>query len=139
MTNSTPTNRPLRLRAAAGAMTAVAIASTTIAWTTPASASGGDAIRSSGSCGGAVTWKLKAKPDNGRIEVEFEVDSNRVGQTWKVRLRDNGELFFAGERVTQAPSGSFTVHKRTANRAGADLIRARAVHGDRVCVGSVTV
>jgi hypothetical protein len=139
MTNPSTPDRSLRLRAAAGAMTAVAIATTTIAWASPAAASGGDAVRSSGSCGGAVTWKLKAKHDNGRIEVEFEVDSNRVGQTWKVRLRDNGELFFAGERTTQAPSGSFEVHKRTADRAGSDAIRARAVHGDRVCVGSVTV
>jgi hypothetical protein len=54
-------------------------------------------------------------------------------------LRDNGELFFSGQRTTQAPSGSFTVEKRTADRVGSDVIRARAVHGDRVCVGSVTV
>jgi hypothetical protein len=140
MTNHTSTeDRSLRLRAASGVMTAVAIASTTIALAGPAGASGGDAVRSSGSCGGSVVWKLKAKHDNGRIDVEFEVDSNRVGQTWTVRLRDNGELFFSSQRTTQAPSGSFTVEKRTADRVGSDVIRARAVHGDRVCVGSVTV
>lgn len=140
MTKHTDTDdRSLRLRAAAGVMTAVAIASSTIAWAAPAGASDNDVVRSSGSCGGNVVWKLKAKHDDGRLEVEFEVDSNRIGQTWTVRLRDNGELFFAGQRTTQAPSGSFEVVKRTADRVGADVIRARAVYGEKVCAGSVTV
>jgi hypothetical protein len=140
MTNNTDTDdRSLRLRAAAGVMTAVAIATTTIAWAAPAGASGDDAIRATGSCSGSAVWKLKAKHDDGRLEVEFEVDSNRVGQTWKVRMRDNGELFFAGERTTQEPSGSFEVERRTADRAGSDVIRARAVRGEQVCVGSLTV
>jgi hypothetical protein len=39
--------------------------------------------------------------------------------------------------TTQAPSGSFTVHARPANRAGTDVIRARATRGDRVCSGTV--
>ena len=105
----------------------------------PALAKGGDAVRDSGSCSGSSAWKLKAKPDSGVIEVEFEVDSNQAGQTWKVRLRDNGTRFLAGTRMTSGPSGSFTVHKRVADSAGSDVIKARAVHGDEVCHGSVTV
>jgi hypothetical protein len=101
---------------------------------------GGDAVRESGACSnGSTTWELKAKPDSGVIEVEFEVDSNRVGQTWKVRLRDNGTRFFAGTRETAGASGSFTVHKNAADYAGTDVIAARAVHGSQVCHGSVTV
>jgi len=92
-----------------------------------------------GSCSGHATWKLTAKHDNGRIEVEWQVDSNRAGQVWSVRLRDNGVLFFSGNRTTQAPSGSFTVRRLTANRAGADVIRARSVHNTQVCAGSVTI
>ena len=42
------------------------------------------AITHSGSCSGATDWKLKIKPDNGRIEVEFEVDQNRNNRLWKV-------------------------------------------------------
>jgi hypothetical protein len=132
-------DRSLLRRGACAALVATTLAATTVALSAPASASGGDAVRASGSCSAGATWKLKAKPDNGRIEVEFEVDSNKVGQTWRVRLRDNGELFFAGSRTTQAPSGSFTVHRRTADLAGSDLIRARAVHGDQVCRGHVTL
>lgn len=100
---------------------------------------GGDAVRASGGCDGSAVWKLKAKHDNGAIEVEYEVDSNVAGQVWKVRLKDNGDRFFAGRRPRAGASGSFTVHDTTANRAGDDVIRARAVYGDQVCRGKLTV
>jgi hypothetical protein len=110
-----------------------------LAAATPALARGGDAIRAHGQCSGNATWKLKASHDDGLVEVEFEVDSNVNGQSWAVRLRDNGDRFFRGTRTTQPPSGSFTVHRRTANRAGSDFITARATHGTQVCRGHVTV
>jgi hypothetical protein len=138
-TTSAVSDRSLLRRVGAAALVATTIGTVAVVAPVAASASGGDAVRASGSCSGSAVWKLKAKHDNGRVEVEFEVDSNRVGQTWRVRLSDNGERFFAGTRTTQAPSGSFTVHRFTANRAGPDVIRARAVHGEQVCRGTVTV
>ncbi len=42
------------------------------------------AITHTGSCSGASDWKIKVKPDNGQIEVEFEVDQNKNGRTWDV-------------------------------------------------------
>jgi hypothetical protein len=105
-----------------------------------AHASGGTAVTRHGTCaGGGATYTLKAKHDNGLIEVEWQVDSNRAGQVWTVRLRDNGELFFSGHRTTQAPSGSFTVRRSTRNRAGSDTIRARSVHGQTDCLARVTL
>jgi len=105
-----------------------------------AQAKGGSAVTKSGTCAGGNThYTLKAKHDNGLIEVEWEVDSNRAGQVWTVRLRDNGALFFSANRTTKAPSGSFTVHRNTANRAGSDTIRARSVHGAQTCVARVTL
>jgi hypothetical protein len=86
-----------------------------------ASASGGVGdVRASGACSATSHWKLKAKPDNGRIQLELEIDTNRVGQTWAVRIADNSVGVFTGNRVTLAPSGSFTVRLLTANRAGVD-------------------
>jgi hypothetical protein len=55
----------------------------------PAVANDADVIRR-GSCSGATDWKLKGSPEDGRIEVEAEIDSNKVGQTWAWRLRHNG-------------------------------------------------
>ena len=120
-----------------GALVATALAGT-ITLATPASAHGGDdGVIKRGSCTNAGTWKLKAKHDDGQIEVEFEVDTNRAGKTFKVRLSDNRDVFFRGQRTTQPPSGSFEVERRTANRAGTDVIRGHAVRGDNVCAGTV--
>lgn len=107
----------------------MAIAATAVVLV-PGAASANDAdVRVSGKCSGHSVWKLKAKPeDGGRIEVEFEVDSNKVGQTWKVALKDNGTTFWSGARTTVAPSGSFTVAKRTANQAGTDQLVGRATN-----------
>jgi hypothetical protein len=94
-----------------------------------AQAKAGDVIKT-GSCSAGSTWKLKLSPENGQIEVDFEVDSNVVGQTWRVRLRHNGEVFFRGTRTTQPPSGSFEVHRVAPNAAGTDTFAARAVNPD---------
>lgn len=107
----------------------------------PASArGGGDAVRNSGSCVGGGVFELKAKHDDGRIEVEYEVDTNRAGQAWHYRITDNGVLVASGTATTVAPSGSFTVHRLVANRAGTDTIRASATLGTtRSCGGVVRV
>ena len=110
------------------------------AFAVPVMARDGDVIRS-GACSGISDWKLKAGHRDGRIEVEFEVDQNRNGREWRVRLTDNGDVFFRGIRTTHAPSGSFTVEDTTRNRAGSDRIVGRAVNlnSGEVCRGVVTL
>ena len=96
----------------------------------------GDVIRT-GPCTGASDRKLKLSEENGRIEVEYEVDQNRVGDVWRVRIRHDGDLVFAGRRATRAPSGSFEVRIVQANRPGDDVFRGRAVNlrTGQVCGG----
>ncbi|HZC73333.1 MAG TPA: hypothetical protein VE442_21740 [Jatrophihabitans sp.] len=121
--------------------TAVVVASlgaSAILAAAPAEAQGGGGgVQNSGACTSHGTWKLKAKPDNGRIQIEFEVDVNRVGQTWHVRITDNKHVVVSRDATTKAPSGSFTVSPRTRNRAGTDVIRAHATRGSVTCGGSV--
>jgi hypothetical protein len=83
-------------------------------------------VERAGGCSGNSNWKLKAKPDDGRIEAEFEVDQNRTGVRWHVVLRHNGSKVLDTHRRTQAPSGSFTVHARPNDAAGSDKISAVA-------------
>jgi hypothetical protein len=110
-----------------------------IAGATPAMAGSGDVVRR-GPCTGSTDWKLKLSPQDGRIEVEYEVDSNHVGQTWKVKILKDGDRIFRGRRTTKAPSGSFEVRTVTSDPAGSDTFRARATNPrtDEVCVGSAT-
>lgn len=124
-------------RRLAGLLVAVTLAAVVAA---PAAARAGD-VEKSGTCSVASTWKLSAGPRDGMIRVEFEVDQNVVGQTWRVRLADNGSVFFRGKRTTQAPSGSFSVSRRASDQAGTDRIVARAVNltTGEVCRGVVRV
>ena len=105
----------------------------------PAHANDRDVIRE-GSCSARSDWKLKLSPENGRIEIEFEVDQNVVGQVWKVVIRDNGNLVFKGNKTTLAPSGSFEARRVVTNLAGADNVVARATNAQtgEVCRGSAT-
>ena len=54
-------------------------------------------VERSGDCTGVSNWELKAKPDDGRLEVEFEVDQNTNGVRWHVVLKRNGEQGPRGE------------------------------------------
>jgi hypothetical protein len=111
-----------------------------LAGAVPAMAKDGDVIRR-GRCSGSSEWKLKLSPEDGRIEVEYEVDSNVTGQTWRVRIFKNGTRIMAGTRVTKGPSGSFTVRLVTSDPAGTDAFRGKAVNaatGER-CGGGASI
>jgi len=124
------------VKVALGAALALSLAMVGI---TPAMANDADVIRR-GSCSGSTDWKLKLSPEDGRIEVEYEVDSNVSGQTWQVRIQKNGAGIFSGSRVTGPPSGSFEVRVVTSDPAGTDRFRARAVNPatGETCVGTAS-
>lgn len=116
----------------AGAVTAAAL---------PATADAKHRVaQASGTCSGAAVAKLKAKPDAGRLQIEFEVDSNKAGQKWRVVLKRNGTKVYSATKTTKAPSGSFSARKLAGNPAGVDKITARATGpGGQVCVATVRI
>jgi len=130
-------NRRLNALAAVAASAAVSAA---VLVAVPAQATSVGVIRT-GSCSGSTDWKLKAKPDDGRLEVEWEVDSNRVGQTWTWTIRHDGVLKASGTRTTLAPSGSFSVERRIADAAGVHRITGYAKNAatGEICRGSVWI
>jgi len=92
----------------------------------PATAKDGDVLVA-GRCTHSSTSKLRLSEEDGRIEVEFEVDQNRNGVRWTVALSRDGRRIARLARTTRPPSGSFEARIVTANRAGADVISGRAV------------
>ena len=120
---------------------AATLTATVMAMAPVASAGGGSDVIREGSCSGRSDWKLKVGPENGRLEVEFEVDTNVVGQRWRVRIFHDANRIFAARRVTRAPSGSFEVRLRAANTAGRDPFRGRAWNPStgEVCVGRASI
>ena len=128
----------LRFRAAVLAIASVAAVGTL--WSAPAFAKSGDAVRK-GACSRTSHWKVKLGPRGGVIETEFEVDSNRVGQKWSVKITDNGATVLKRTAKTVAPSGSFSVRVRASNRAGRDsfVATARNAATGETCVGRASV
>jgi|GEM_PF-5804989 len=83
--------------------------------------------------------RRKAIPAAAPPGAEYEVDSNRAGQVWAVRITDNGAVVVSRHATTAGPSGSFTVRKVIANRPGPDKIHARATFKNHTCGGAVTL
>ncbi|HET6562011.1 MAG TPA: hypothetical protein VFG72_09065 [Marmoricola sp.] len=104
----------------------------------PAQASGNDReVRASHRCA-TGDIKVKAKADDGRIEVEGEVDTNRRGQEWAWKMKRDGNVVARGTGRTAGPSGSFEVERKIGNPAGSDHIVFRAARSGRVCRVAVT-
>ena len=118
----------------AGAIAALGL----LATAAPIAAKDGDVIVR-GKCTKASTSKLKLSEEDGRIEIELEVDQNRSGVRWAVTLRRQSQVVLRTTRVTRAPSGSFEVRRVVADLVGPDLISARATSASgEVCTASVT-
>src|SRR6476661_4919894 len=101
------------------------LAAVLVAFASTAAASGGKVTRTvakNGNCSAASHSRLKVKADDGRLETEFEVDQNRVGKRWRVTINRNGSTVLRSIRHTQAPSGSFEVHRLLAGGAGSRIV-----------------
>jgi hypothetical protein len=124
-----------------GAALALLIATAIPAFGAGAAHADDDEIERRGSCSGSTDWKIKTKPDDGGLEVEGEIDSNRNGQKWRWTLRRNGDVVDRGTGTTHPPSGSFEVERKTGDAAGTDRFKFRAVNkrSGEVCVGRVSI
>ena len=96
-----------------------------------------DRVIKTGSCSGGADWKLKVKTDDGRIEVEGEVDSNRSGQSWSWKIKDNGSVAAKGSATTGGSSGSFSVERKIADQPGTDTVVFVATHDGEKCKGTI--
>lgn len=130
----------MRTRLALAALALASLAAP-LAVTAPALASGGDAVRTHGGCDGSPVWKMKAKPDDGRIEVEAEIDSNKAGQVWDWTFKHDGSVSSRGTSKTAGTSGSFSVQRRMTNLAGTDhfTFRAERRATGQVCRGTISL
>ena len=97
-------------------------------------------VRASGSCGRGASSNIKIKARDGGLEVEFEVDSNRRGQRWRVVLVHERRLAARGHARTRGRSGSFSFERRMRNYGGPDFVLGRA-YGPRglTCVASAVL
>lgn len=119
--------RGLARAGAVALCTVVALAGATL----PASAKDGD-VRRSAACGSGEV-KLELSEEDGRIETELEVDTNRNGQRWAVRIFHDGTRVARTSGVTGGRSGSFEVRRLLANHSGRDMVRGTASRNGTTC------
>jgi hypothetical protein len=124
---------------AAKILTASALVLGLLGAAAPAALAGNDDVKRSGSCSGKSTWKMKVGTDDGKLDGEYEVDQNKNGQVWRVKIFQNGDLLLKTRTTTKSPSGSFSVDFRGPNGSGTDRFKGRAVNlsSGEVCVGRV--
>lgn len=123
-----------RLRLAALALTTLGIA----APAAPALAAA--PVSAEGACTAASDWKLTANPNDGFLQVTYEVDSDIEGQVWQYRLIDNGTVFLSGSIQTRG-GGSFDIDAQYFDLAGIDRVvgQARNAATGEICNGRVIV
>ena len=128
----------IRTALAGLALTALVVPLGTVA---PAHASGGPGVRKSGSCSGPSHWKLKAKHDSGRIEVEAEIHGRTTGQKWHWSIKHNGSLSAKGTGKTHGSSRSFSVSRLMTDFAHTDHFTLKATRKStgEVCRGKVSI
>ena len=81
-----------------------------------------------GHCSGTADWELEVYHEDGRIEVEFEVDHSRSGATWTWTMANDGHRFAHGKATIKAHRDAFSVSRLSANGPGHDHITVRAVN-----------
>lgn len=92
----------------------------------PALAKDGDVVAARGKCSGDSKTGIVLWQDHRAIKVAFTVKQGVIGDTWKVRILQNGHPIFRGHQTTLPPDGSFVVRTLARNTLGTDFFRAGA-------------
>lgn len=85
-----------------------------------------DDARVKGTCGKGVTSQLRLQAEDGAISVEFELDSNRGGQRWRLVLVHERRVVWRGRARTRSGSGSFRIRRSVPDFSGVDQVSVRA-------------
>jgi hypothetical protein len=102
-------------------------------------ASPASAVEKSGRCGGAK-FELSVEKDDGRFEVEADVDNAKPGSRWRVVLRHDGKRFY--NKVRRADrEGDISVDRNRRNTAGKDVFRlsVKKVGTHKTCSRKITL
>lgn len=97
-----------------------------------------DADRS-GACGGG-SFEYSVERDDGRFEIELELEDVKPGSRWKVTLRHDGNRYY--QRTLRADDdGDLDVERSRKNTRGKDAFKFRLdrVKGSAACTRTITL
>jgi hypothetical protein len=98
-----------------------------------------NAVEKSGRCSGA-RFELNAEKDDGRFEVEADIDNARPGSKWRVVLRHDGKKIYNQVRTADR-EGDIEVERNRRNTAGKDVFRltVKKVGTKSACTRTITL
>jgi hypothetical protein len=110
----------------------------TMAFAVPASAD--VEVAKHGACTKASHWQLEVDDEGRFLDVEFDINTTKANQAWRIVLKRDGKVFFRDVRRSAA-DGEVEVGRMIVDRTGPDRIAARGVNlaTDEVCSGAVTI
>ena len=118
-----PTTRRTKVVAAAAGTAGLLAVGLPLAVAAPASAD----TEKRGACSGSARYDYEVEKDDGRFEISFEVDSNVVGEAWRIKLFHDGDRYASVLRTTDR-EGEADVERDRPDTAGEDRFRARATN-----------
>lgn len=89
------------------------------------SASPAAAVQNQTSCAGA-TVTLEAERDDGRHEVQVDIDNGQRGERWRVKLFQDGDRFVNVVRTVGGDDRDIDLDRDRRNTAGTDTYKLRA-------------
>lgn len=113
---------------AVGVVAAVAIAG----WP----ALGEDGAQQQGTCA-SVVYQLQVEPDDGALEVNFEVQSSAPGEVWDVVIEQNVTTLFEGQRTTDE-DGEIDIDVPTRAIGDNDFVATATPQSGEACTARVT-
>jgi hypothetical protein len=102
-------------------------------------ASPASAAEKSGKCGGA-RFELSVEKDDGRFEVEADIENAKPGSKWRVILKHDGKRFYNKVRKADR-EGDIEVERNRRNTAGKDVFRltVKRVGTKTACTRTITL
>lgn len=101
---------------AIGVTALLAIPVATVLTASPASA-----VDKEGNCAGA-RYELDVEKDDGRFEVDADIDDARAGSKWRVTLKHDGKRFYNKVRTADR-EGDISVDRYRPDTAGKDVFK----------------
>lgn len=96
-------------------------------------------VEKHGRCTGAAHWELEADHEGGRLEMEFEVNAQKAGVNWKVKLSHDGSVFDSLTKTTNH-EGNFEVDRYVKDTSGTDTLGAKATSpSGQVCKAQLSI
>jgi hypothetical protein len=100
----------------------------------------GDEVEKHGTCTLGSRWALDAEDEGKYLEVDFEIDTTKASQDWRMVLKHDGIVFFNQVRATES-DGDVDVERHVRDHAGSDGISGRGVNltSGEVCRGALKI